>query len=119
MTLANDGGPCNDPRTGAEQTQTCEEIWITRDGGANYTLAKKVAHGSSGNFNGYGDLGNLVPSTGLPVGQFRTIVSCFHRTVGCVGQECKALGSRIWGQKMGYGGSRLAESERGVWFSKL
>ena len=27
-----------------------------------------------------------------------------------------ALGSRIWGQKMGSEGSRLAESERGVWF---
>ena len=26
------------------------------------------------------------------------------------------LGSRIWGQRMGYEGSRLAESERGVWF---
>ena len=54
VTLANDGGPCNDPRTGAEQTQFCEEIWITRDGGTSYTLVKKVAHGTSGNFNGYG-----------------------------------------------------------------
>ena len=27
-----------------------------------------------------------------------------------------SLGSRIWGQKMGSGGSRLAESERGVGF---
>ena len=33
--------------------------------------------------------------------------------------ECgtsQRLGSRIWGQKMGSGGSRLAESERGIWF---
>ena len=27
------------------------------------------------------------------------------------------LGSRIWGQKMGSKGAKLAESERGVWFS--
>ena len=27
----------------------------------------------------------------------------------------KDLGSRIWGQNMGSEGSRLAESERGVW----
>eukprot|EP01047_Picozoa_sp_COSAG01_P019302 COSAG01_NODE_1069_length_11875_cov_244.112716_3_plen_238_part_00 len=52
VTLANDGGPCNDPRVGAEQTQTCEEIYITRDGGDSYQLVKKVMHGSSGNFNG-------------------------------------------------------------------
>ena len=37
------------------------------------------------------------------------------------GAECRTagadLGSRIWGQKMGSEGSRLADSERGVWFS--
>ena len=32
-------------------------------------------------------------------------------------EPCAMLGSRIWGQKMGPEGSRLAESERGVWFS--
>ena len=33
------------------------------------------------------------------------------------GGRCVNLGTRIWGQKLGSEGSKLAESERGVWFS--
>ena len=78
VTLANDGGPCDDPRPGAEGTQNCEAIFITRDGGSSWSLAKNVSHGTSGTMNGYGDLGTPVPSAGLPAGTFRTMVSCFH-----------------------------------------
>jgi len=53
---------------------------ITRDGASTYTVAKKIADGTSGNFNGYGDLGSWVPpprkhGTSTP-GVFETIVGC-------------------------------------------
>ena len=52
---------------------------ITRDGGTTYTVAAKIADGTSGNFNGYGDLGSWVPprkdGTSTP-GVFEAIVGC-------------------------------------------
>ena len=83
ITLAGDGTAC--PRPG-HPGQSCEEIMITRDGGQSYTVAKRVEAGTSGNANGYGDLGTWVPAkkvqtAELPLelpaaGVFSTIVGC-------------------------------------------
>jgi chondroitin AC lyase len=76
VTLSNDGGwgpggpegPCN--------FTFCEQVMITRDGGRSYSVVEKVRFGTSGNFNGYGDLGTHVPSPSAPPGVFRTLVAC-------------------------------------------
>ena len=76
ITLSDDGGEC--PRPG-HPGQACEEIMITRNGGLNYTVAKKVNHGTSGTFDGYGDLGAWLPhkkGAVTPKGQFDTLVGC-------------------------------------------
>jgi hypothetical protein len=81
ITLAGDGGPCPAP---GHPGQSCEQIMLTRDGGRTYTVVKKVGHGTSGSFNGYGDLGTHVPAatingtatTNGPLGTFQTIVAC-------------------------------------------
>jgi hypothetical protein len=69
VTLARDG-TCRGWKGNNEwhPNQTfCEEVLITEDGGDTYTLVKGVVNGSSGNFNGYNDLGTLVPApTGTP-----------------------------------------------------
>lgn len=54
--------------------QGCEQILMTRDGGRSYAVARTKHYGTSGNFNGYGDLGTLVPPASA--GRFRTIVGC-------------------------------------------
>jgi hypothetical protein len=84
ITLSGDGGLC--PLPGKEQA--CDQIMLTKDGGRSYELVKKVTKPSyspaayvptSGNFNGYGDLGTWVPpqrgSKPVP-GVFRSIVGC-------------------------------------------
>ena len=48
------------------------------------------------------------PGAGLR--SLSALADVYHSTVG------RNLGSRIWGQKMGSKCTRLAESERGVWF---
>lgn len=84
ITLSGDGGLC--PLPG--QAGACDQIMLTKDGGHSYELVKKVTKPSyspaayvptSGNFNGYGDLGTLVPPKRghkAPLGEFRTIVGC-------------------------------------------
>eukprot|EP00040_Diaphanoeca_grandis_P008497 m.45433 g.45433 ORF g.45433 m.45433 type:complete len:420 (+) comp19966_c0_seq1:269-1528(+) len=75
ITLANDGGSC----PAANHPQECEQIMITRDGGRTYDVVKTLAHGTSGNFNGYGDLGTWVPANKKatpPAGTFDAIVGC-------------------------------------------
>jgi hypothetical protein len=54
---------------------------LTTDGGRSYTVTKKIRLGTSGNFDGYGDLGTRVPPrTGTaaapPPGEFKAIVGC-------------------------------------------
>jgi len=52
---------------------------LTVDGGLTYTVTKKVQNGTSGNFNGFGDLGSWVPprkAARLPPGEFQAIVGC-------------------------------------------
>ena len=41
--------------------QACEQIMLTSDGGMTYNVVKKIRNGTSGNFNGYNDLGTWVP----------------------------------------------------------
>ena len=74
ITLSGDGGSCNTK----EHPQDCEQIMITRDGGHNYSVVKKIPVGTSGNFNGYNDLGTWVPAGPgpQPSGLFSTIVAC-------------------------------------------
>ena len=77
ITLSGDGGGGCEHE--GQQSQSCEQIMITTDGGKTYQVAKKIRDGTSGNFNGYGDLGSWVPpKTGAktPPGQFQTIVGC-------------------------------------------
>jgi hypothetical protein len=58
---------------------------LTRDGGLSYSVVKTIDRGTSGNFNGYGDLGTLVPPPSSPAttsppppppGHFKTLVGC-------------------------------------------
>ena len=86
ITLSGDGGNC--PLPG--QDTACDQIMLTRDGGRSYTLVKKLAKPAyspklyvptSGNFNGYGDLGTWVPASNSSLvkptpGHFVTIVGC-------------------------------------------
>jgi hypothetical protein len=82
VTLANDGGwgaagpegPCGT----AAHPQDCEQIMLSRDGGRSYAVIKRIPAGTSGNFNGYGDLGTWVPGRNgqQPAGTFQTIVGC-------------------------------------------
>ena len=75
ITLSGDGGLC--PRPG-HPGQKCEQIMLTTDGGHSYKVVKTLASGTSGNFDGYGDLGAWVPAKngdGSP-GTFSTIVGC-------------------------------------------
>ena len=52
---------------------------LSVDGGRSYKVTKKIQAGTSGNFNGYGDLGSWVPpkaaSEATP-GEFQAIVGC-------------------------------------------
>lgn len=88
ITLADDGGSCNTPT----HPQACEQIMLTQDGGRTYTVTKTLSHGTSGNFNGYGDLGTAVPSPPArvgkvaPPGHFDTIVGCND----CIGGALQA-----------------------------
>jgi hypothetical protein len=75
ITLSGDGGTC--PRPG-HPGQSCEQIMLSTDGGMSYKVTKKIQTGTSGNFNGYSDLGSWVPppkkgATPTP-GEFRAIV---------------------------------------------
>lgn len=77
ITLSGDGGAGCEHE--GQANQSCEQIMITRDGGLTYQLIKKIRDGTSGNFNGYGDLGTWVPpKKGAKVrpGTFQTIVGC-------------------------------------------
>lgn len=83
ITLANDGGwgpagpegPCGST---SHPQAYCQQIMLTTDSGRSYATVRKVTRGTSGNFNGYGDLGTLVPAKeGAAVpGRFHTIVGC-------------------------------------------
>ena len=78
VTLSGDGGSARG-----------EQIMLTQDGGASYTVVKKIASGTSGCFNGYGDLGTWVPgrnASSSPAGTFRTIVGCNDCAGGSVGR---------------------------------
>ena len=84
ITLSGDGGLC--PLPG--QAPACDQVMLTKNGGRSYGLAKKVTKPSyspaayvptSGNFNGYGDLGTWVPpkrGSNATAGTFKTIVGC-------------------------------------------
>eukprot|EP00658_Telonema_sp_P-2_P038189 TRINITY_DN27443_c0_g1_i2.p1 TRINITY_DN27443_c0_g1~~TRINITY_DN27443_c0_g1_i2.p1 ORF type:complete len:346 (+),score=75.94 TRINITY_DN27443_c0_g1_i2:394-1431(+) len=52
---------------------------VTRDGGLSYTIVKKIRDGTSGNFNGYEDLGTWVP----PQKGFKPTPGEFQAIVGC------------------------------------
>jgi hypothetical protein len=58
ITLSGDGGTCP-PKP--PLSQFCEQIMLSVDGGKTYAVTKKIGAGTSGNFNGYGDLGSWVP----------------------------------------------------------
>jgi hypothetical protein len=77
ITLSGDGGTCPPPKP---LGQYCEQIMLSHDGGRTYTVTKKLGAGTSGNFNGYGDLGTWVPPpqrrTESTPGKFQTIVGC-------------------------------------------
>ena len=77
VTLSGDGGGgCQFAGTAR---QACEQIIFTRDGGLTWKVTKKIRNGTSGNFNGYGDLGSWVPprkGAQTPPGQFQAIVGC-------------------------------------------
>jgi hypothetical protein len=92
VTLAGDGAVC--PRAG-HPAQGCEQIMLTRDGGTTYTTTKRTNHGTSGNFNGYGDLGTHVPSltTAAPSAEGATGGGIFKTIVGCNG--CKNPGGAL------------------------
>jgi len=52
---------------------------LTTDGGKTYSVTKKINVGTSGNFNGYGDLGSWVPpkkGAKTTPGEFQAIVGC-------------------------------------------
>lgn len=51
----------------------CQQVFQTRDGGETFQLERTVPAGGTGNFNGYGNLGQLVPPLGAN-GTFRTLV---------------------------------------------
>ena len=59
VTLSGDGG--GGCQYEGQKNQACEQIMLTSDGGLTYDLIKKVRDGTSGNFNGYNDLGTWVP----------------------------------------------------------
>ena len=73
ITLSGDGGAC--PHPGVAH---CEQIMLTKDGGKTYEVVKRVDSGTSGNFDGYGDLGAWVPAKKgeATPGTFKTIVGC-------------------------------------------
>jgi hypothetical protein len=75
ITLAGDGSPC--PRAG-HPSQSCEQIMITTDSGKTYNVVKRLSFGTSGNLNGYGDLGTWVPAKkgSAEPGVFSTLVGC-------------------------------------------
>ena len=76
ITLSGDGGTC--PRAG-HPDQFCEQIMLTKDGGQTYDVVRKLKGGTSGNFDGYGDLGAWVPAKAgatHPAGEFSTLVGC-------------------------------------------
>ncbi len=76
ITLAGDGVACPRPD---HPGQSCEQIMLSADGGQSYVVTKRLQTGTSGNFNGYGDLGTWVPSKTrgqAPPGVFSTIVGC-------------------------------------------
>jgi hypothetical protein len=76
ITLSGDGGACPPP---GHPNQSCEQIMLTKDGGLSYEITKQIPKGTSGNFNGYGDLGSWVPPKKGAVatkGEFKAIVGC-------------------------------------------
>jgi hypothetical protein len=70
---------------------------LSKDGGRSYEVVKKINSGTSGNFDGYGDLGTLVPAkkgdTSAPTATFKTIVGC-NDCPG--GSENKAAFLQTW-----------------------
>ena len=77
ITLSGDGG--GDCEHEGSAGQSCEQVMVTRDGGRTYAVVKKIKDGTSGNFNGYGDLGSWVPprNDAAPTpGVFEAIVGC-------------------------------------------
>ena len=76
ITLSGDGGTCPPP---SHPNQSCEQTMLSTDGGLTYKVTKQIQTGTSGNFNGYGDLGSWVPpkkgSKSTP-GEFQAIVGC-------------------------------------------
>ena len=83
ITLSGDGGTCP-PKP--PLSQFCEQIMLTVDGGRSYSVVKKIGKGTSGNFNGYGDLGSWVP----PKKGAKTTPGEFKALVGC--NDCKDAG---------------------------
>ena len=59
ITLSGDGG--GGCQYEGQPNQACEQIMLTSDGGMTYNVVKKIRDGTSGNFNGYNDLGSWVP----------------------------------------------------------
>jgi hypothetical protein len=77
ITLSGDGG--GGCEFEGRSNQVCEQIMITRDGGRTYHVTKKIRDGTSGNFNGYGDLGSWVPpkkGAKVKAGEFQAISGC-------------------------------------------
>ena len=76
ITLSGDGGTCP-PKP--PLSQFCEQVMLTVDGGSTYSVTKKINAGTSGNFNGYGDLGAWVPAKkgAAPTpGEFQAVTGC-------------------------------------------
>lgn len=76
ITLSGDGGTCP-PKP--PLSQFCEQIMLTTDGGRSYSVTKKIGAGTSGNFNGYGDLGSWIPpkkGAKTKPGEFKALVGC-------------------------------------------
>ena len=103
ITLAGDGGACPAPD---RPDQSCEQIMLTRDGGVTYAVVKRVARGTSGSFNGYGDLGTHVPSAAADShaaakenkGGFQTIVACNDCAPGTGGSVARPAFLQTWAE---------------------
>ena len=106
---------------------------ICTQGGDTYTVQKKIPHGTSGNFNGYGDLGTWIPprnSAASPssVGQFATIVGCNDCSSTPGGSVASPAFVQTWLDQNGtlkltgntsatFSGSPAAFLEDGAWLS--
>ena len=96
VTLSGDDGTSGGCPAAGHPGQSCEQVMLTQDGGHTYTVVKRVANGTSGTFNGYGDLGTHVPGGNLPAGTFRAIVACNECPAGTGGSVGRPAFLQTW-----------------------